>query len=171
MSDMFEGGVEHNVYHGALVIGDYRYNLYRIWDFEKPRVTWIMLNPSTADADNDDPTIRRCIGFSKKFGYGGMSVVNLFPYRAANPKDLMLAKSPDGPTFRNKNSIQAHTGDGRVVICAWGAHGNHMNRAMWTASDLQERKVKLWRLGSPTKSGQPRHPLYLSKDTELERHG
>lgn len=162
---------EPNIYHGARIVGDYRYSLYRMWDFKKPKATWIMLNPSTADADKDDPTIKRCIWFSKKFGCGGMTVVNLFPFRATSPKALTSAHNPLG--MHNKNTINTYCHPGRLVICAWGNHGDYMNQAMWTIDDIQKAHgvdTKLWRLGPPTKSGQPRHPLYLSKDTELELH-
>jgi hypothetical protein len=66
----------------------YRYRLWRIWDQNLPTIFWIMLNLSTADANNDDPTIKKCIGFSEKLGFGGMYIGNLYPFRATNPKDL-----------------------------------------------------------------------------------
>ena len=68
----------------------YRYSLTRIWDEDKPNVMFVMLNPSTADEKNDDPTIRRCINFAKDFGAGGIYVVNLFPLRATNPNELLI---------------------------------------------------------------------------------
>jgi len=66
---------------GALMVGDYRYHLWRTWDETRPRLLWVMLNPSTADGETDDPTVRRCIGFSKGWGYGSIEIVNLFAYR------------------------------------------------------------------------------------------
>lgn len=157
---------------GAFIIGDYRYLLYRIWDFDKPKVTWIMLNPSTADENKDDPTIRRCIGFAKTLGYGGINVVNLFPYIASSPQVLKAAPNPDGHDFRNKNNIYRACKEPKtLVICAWGTHGSWRGMGNFTTFDLQYKSINLWRLGPRTKSGHPRHPLYLSGDTKLERHG
>lgn len=76
--------------------GKYRYSLSRIWDENKANVLFIMLNPSTADGDVDDPTIRRCIGFAKSWGYGGIYVGNLFAYRATDPKELLKVENPIG---------------------------------------------------------------------------
>lgn len=83
---------------GAIIsgCGKYRYSLWRTWDKKLPKVMFIMLNPSTADAYEDDPTIRRCINFAKSWGYGGIVVGNLFAYRATNPKKLILIDDPSG---------------------------------------------------------------------------
>lgn len=77
--------------------GSYRYRLERVWEAEKDRVAFIMLNPSTADASKDDPTIRRCIGFAKAWGFGGLIVGNLFALRSTDPKALYGHKDPVGP--------------------------------------------------------------------------
>ncbi len=74
----------------------YRYLLYRKWGDSKKKITWIMLNPSTADETVDDPIIRRCIGFAKQFDADELDIVNLFAYRSTNPKNLYTAKNPIG---------------------------------------------------------------------------
>ena len=74
----------------------YRYQLSRIWEEEKPKVLFIMLNPSTADADVDDPTIRRVVNFAKSWGYGGVFVGNLYAFRSTDPKGLRYIDNPVG---------------------------------------------------------------------------
>ena len=84
---------------GALLssCGTYRYRLWRYWHTEREPLIFIMLNPSTADAMQDDPTIRKCIGFAKRLGFGGIEVVNLFAYRATDPRDLRANGYQVGP--------------------------------------------------------------------------
>ena len=77
--------------------GAYRYSLWREWDARAPAVAFVMLNPSTADAARDDPTIRRCASFARSWGYGSLEVVNLFAYRASEPKRLRQTPDPIGP--------------------------------------------------------------------------
>ena len=98
--------------------GKYRYSLTRNWDSEKPKVLFIMLNPSTADADNDDPTIRRCINFAKYWGYGGLHVCNLFAYRATNPKELLHIDNPLGD--QNIYHMKKLANEAEIIVCAWG---------------------------------------------------
>src|SRR5262245_38555366 len=75
----------------------YRYSLTRIWDAERPNVMFVGLNPSTADDQVDDPTVRRCIGFARKWRFGGMIIVNLFAYRSTDPNRLQEILDPVGP--------------------------------------------------------------------------
>lgn len=82
----------------------YRYALWRIWDETKPFVMFIMLNPSKADAETDDNTVRRCIGFAKSWGYGGIYICNLFAYRSTDPKVLLKVDNP----FGDQNIQQTH---------------------------------------------------------------
>lgn len=146
---------------GAIIdeTGKYRYQLWRIWDESKQIVVFIMLNPSTADADEDDPTIRRCIGFAKSWGYGGIKVVNLFAYRATNPKELTKVIDPVG--IENNKYIAITIEEAGIVVAAWGTKGNYLSRQ----SHLRELGLlpDLHYLGL-TKDGHPKHPLYLKAD-------
>ena len=141
--------------------GKYRYHLRREWDSDLPRVAFIMLNPSTADASEDDPTIRRCIGFAKAWGCGGIDVVNLFAYRATEPKELKKARNAIGPD--NDAHILAIAPYADKVICAWGAPGELFGRARRVSDKLRSAGVGMWCL-EKTKKGQPKHPLYLKCD-------
>src|SRR5262249_62207047 len=81
--------------------GRYRYWLTRTWDAARPAVCWLMLNPSTADAARDDPTIRRCIGLARRWGHGGIVVVNLFAWRAPDPAAPARAPAPARPAHHH----------------------------------------------------------------------
>ena len=134
----------------------YRYALWRIWDRSLPAVMFIGLNPSTADARRDDPTLVRCIGFATDWGYGGVYTANLFAYRATDPRDMKAAKSPVGPA--NNEVILSLVARVDKVIAAWG------NDGAWLARDAQVRALlpELHYL-KMNRSGQPAHPLYLPK--------
>lgn len=139
----------------------YRYTLSRIWDEEKYVVNFIGLNPSTADAMNDDPTIRRCVRFAKDWGYGGIVVTNLFAFRATDPKDMMNANNLIGPD--NDRWICETAEEAGRVIVAWGSNGGHLNRDSKVMAALSSEKPECLGL---TKHGYPRHPLYVKADTE-----
>ena len=138
--------------------GAYRYTLTREWDPWLPVACWIMLNPSTADATKDDPTIRRCIAFSKRWGYGSIEVVNIFAYRATAPADLWPLSDPIGQ--ENDTHIDAAVQRAAIVIAAWGVHGAYRGRG----AEVARRFDGLKYLGA-TKDGHPRHPLYVRGDT------
>jgi len=133
----------------------YRYTLWRRWSDEGPQVMIIGLNPSTADAKSDDPTIRRCIRFAHDWGGGGLVVVNLFAYRATYPSDLKAQPAPIGP--RNDLWIRRMAAQSQIVVAAWGNHGAWLDRADGVRRMLQG-KLSCLRL---TSAGQPAHPLYL----------
>jgi len=144
--------------------GVYRYELTRRWS-AAPRDVWIMLNPSTADAELDDPTVRRCISFSRSWGAGAISVVNLFALRATNPDELLrhpdpIGSSNDGAIAKAVSVARAH--DGRV-LAAWGGHAMAGHRGLHVR-DLVGGPLQC--LGT-TRSGNPRHPLYVRGSTEL----
>ena len=141
----------------------YRYRLSRRWS-EDPCVTFVMLNPSTADAVQDDPTIRRCIGFAQREGFGGLDVVNLFAGRATRPEDLFAMNDPAGP--ENTRFLIKQFRSRAPVIAAWGAHP----KAQQAFSELRQniRLPKMMCLGM-SKAGSPRHPLYLPKDQRIAR--
>ena len=103
----------------ADVRGDYRYTLVRTWNSTAEPLVFILLNPSTADASQDDPTIRRCIGFAKRWGFGGIVVVNLYAYRATKPRDMLAAEDPIGP---ENDRILGETVSGKTVVAAWGTN-------------------------------------------------
>jgi hypothetical protein len=124
-----------------------------------------MLNPSTADALLDDPTIRRCIGFARAWGFGALEVVNLFAFRATLPSQLRAALDPVGP--RNNRFLRAALGRADAVVAAWGAHGSWGGRDRAVLHLLSGGIDQPW--PSPqclglTKHGHPRHPLYLPLD-------
>lgn len=143
--------------------GMFRYELSRRWD-AGPLLEWVMLNPSTADGTLDDPTIRRVIGFAKRWGYGGIVVRNLYAYRATDPSALANAPDPIGP----ENRTYLRREDADLTVAAWGAHPAVVGwwsgyPYAWQRTVLQ-RDNGLWCLGT-TKEGHPRHPLYVRGDT------
>lgn len=142
--------------------GRYRYRLWRIWDHGRELCCWIMLNPSTADADEDDPTIRKCRGFAIRWGFGGMVVVNLFGFRATKPAALKCVGDPVGSDnddflFREARVIPS-SNPWPDVIAAWGTKGG--SRAQEVLGRLGELGVRLHALRL-TKDGHPEHPLYV----------
>jgi len=146
--------------------GVYRYRLGRRWGSgQRGYVLWVMLNPSTADASEDDPTIRRCVGFSKAWGYDGLVVVNLFALRATDPAALRDDPSPIGP--ENDEHIQAAIRGAELVVAAWGADAFKAvrARAKHVGELLMHAPCKVAMLGA-TKDGSPRHPLYVRGDSQ-----
>jgi hypothetical protein len=143
----------------------YRYRLTRTWNQERPLVTWIMLNPSTADAFSDDPTIRRCTAFSRAIAAGGMTIVNLFAYRATQPSGLRRTADPVGAL--NDHYIREACHPTAVIVAAWGAHGVLGGRAETVTTMLRSAGVQLSCLGT-TRDGHPRHPLYVPGSAPLE---
>lgn len=143
--------------------GQFRYMLIRRW---KPGMllTFIMLNPSTADADEDDATIRKCVGFADRFGFGGIIVVNLFAYRATDPKDLKKAGFPIGDL--NDDAILAAVSAAGEVVCAWGVNANRTARPAQVCKMLAEYGARPKCLDI-TDAGWPSHPLMLSYDRPL----
>lgn len=145
--------------------GLYRYTLSRTWDEKKAHVLFILLNPSTADAELDDPTLRRGIGFAKAWNYGGVVYVNLFGFRATSPKDMKAATDPVGPLNDGFLLTEADRAD--KIVLAWGTHGTHLGRDKAVIKLLANCADKVYCLGR-TKAGHPKHPLYLNADTPLE---
>jgi hypothetical protein len=137
----------------------YRYVLWRRWDAKRPSVMFVGLNPSTADETEDDPTIRRCVGFAKAWGYGGIAMLNLFAYRSTDPAALKRVSDPIGP--HNNDHLIIEEVNCAKVIAAWGVHGTLHGRDRQVCAML----TQLWCLGT-TKSGHPKHPLYLRSDTQ-----
>jgi len=144
----------------------YRYRLTRAWDPGSPVVAFVMLNPSTADADHLDPTVRRCVGFARDWGFGALEVVNLFAFRATDPADLVRAPEPVG-VDNDLAIVDAVRGVDRVVV-AWGTRGTHRHRAESVSTLLAGCHVRPMALGT-TRDGHPRHPLYVPGDAAPAR--
>lgn len=143
--------------------GRYRYTLWRTWDSTLPRVAFVMLNPSTADHRNDDPTIRRCIGFARAWSFGSLLVANLFAFRTPSPRELARARAPIGP--RNDHFLRYAAKRAQTLVIAWGTHGALRDRHRHVLDMFAARTQKsLYCLGITTK-GYPRHPLYLPAST------
>ena len=134
--------------------GLYRYSLERSWIGGNGCALFIGLNPSTADHRKDDPTIRRCVGFAKSWGYEAMEIVNLFSFRATYPTDLKLAPKPIGPA--NNSWIAKAMNRSEIAIACWGNDGGFLNRDKYLLKrypDLRCLKIN--------RSQHPAHPLYL----------
>lgn len=144
----------------------YRYALTRYWGArERPlwseMVNFICLNPSTADENVDDATVRRCIGFSKAWGCDGLVMTNLFAFRATSPK-VMKAQRQEAVGQKNNYYIRKTATNCTIVVCAWGTHGSFLGRDQEVQVMLRKAKVALCVLGL-TKGGLPKHPLFLPK--------
>jgi len=148
--------------------GLYRYELTRRWVEDAKEVVYVMLNPSTADGDQDDPTIRKCVGFAHRWGFGAIKVVNLFAFRATQPKDMLAAEDPVG-VANTVHLVKAFT-QASMVVCAWGGTAQPLvaqrsQEVVSLITQLHLPKDKFWCLGY-TKLGNPRHPLMLSYTTQ-----
>jgi hypothetical protein len=145
--------------------GQYRYRLSRRWNKSLPSCLFIMLNPSTADAELDDPTIRRCIAFARSWGYGKLYVGNLFAMRTSKPATMKKAADPVGPDNCHHLQRMARkvTRSGGVCVAAWGSHGTHMGQDRIVIRWFETIGVKLHFLKLTIKKA-PRHPLYLKGD-------
>ncbi|WP_018390874.1 DUF1643 domain-containing protein [Ancylobacter sp. FA202] len=175
--------------------GRFRYRLWREWrlhpapslwsmwtdddgspllDGEGDPVGWpkacifVMLNPSTADGEQDDPTIRRCVGFARAWGYDRMEVINLFAHRATDPRALLALNDADDPVGPDNRGAFANVLFGScpvgLVVCAWGAHGGHLGQDETALGWIGSHKR--FALGL-TKAGHPRHPLYVGSAADL----
>lgn len=171
--------------NGALIssCGMWRYTLWRTWDPQKPRVVWIMCNPSTADAYADDPTIRKCCGFSRRWDAGGIVVINVCALRSPDPKALMVVAGhvpgfavpghldAVGPMNRAVIRTVLSSAPGRRAVVAWG---DALPRSLGVVAQelvieqARELGVTLMCLGRTQKRREPRHPLMLGYDTTLE---
>lgn len=143
----------------------YRYSLSRFWTDQRDEckhVTFVMLNPSRANAEQDDPTIRACSQFSQAWGYACFKVVNLFAYRTPHPSNLQEVADPIGPE-NDRYLVQAAASADKVIL-AWGNRGNLMNRAQDILILLDAYCPKVYCLAQ-NHSGQPRHPLYIKRST------
>lgn len=145
----------------------YRYELRRVWDASKPPIAFIGLNPSTADEFKLDPTVTRCVDYAQRWGGGSLVMLNLFGYRATDPRAMKAHPSPvehAGGDDVNLMTIIKAARCAKYVIAAWGTHGRHLNqgervkRVMAGVCQLHALKV--------TRDGHPAHPLYLRASLE-----
>ena len=147
--------------------GRYRYRLWRRWEVG-PRMLFVMLNPSTADALKLDPTIRRCMGFARREGMGSLEVVNLFGWRSTDPKGLSEPEDPVGPD--NDDQVRLAMEAAHVVVAAYGQHQLRL-RAKTRAEDrvlsIAASHLHDVKCLGQTAAGSPRHPLYVRGDTPL----
>jgi hypothetical protein len=159
----------------------YRYELWRVWDESLPYVAFIGLNPSTADETKDDPTIRKCRHFAKAWGYGGFVMLNLFPFRATDPRELKKAKQPYGELYMprggvywwsNTKRIVEHVRASGLIVAAWGVDGAHRNKAWNLMNFLTQHSMgpRIHCLGT-NNDGSPKHPLYLANETKPVPYG
>lgn len=138
--------------------GAYRFALSRVWDAGGPKVTFVMLNPSTATEIQNDPTVERCERRARTLGYGAFQVTNIFAFRATDPKVMKTQIDPVGAD--NDTMILAAAVWADLVVCAWGSHGAHLGRGQKVGDMLRQTKQPLHHLGL-TKEGHPKHPLYI----------
>lgn len=159
---------------GAVLSDDGRYR-YRLWrdvpqDDEVPggSVLFIMLNPSTADAGVDDPTIRRCIGFAKSWGYRRLEVGNLFAFRATDPGRLIDSASAGVDVVGPENNawLPRLALDADLIVCAWGTH--LATRLNGRADEVRGMLGKPLAALELTQNGSPKHPLYVPADRRWE---
>lgn len=158
--------------NGAVVDGEYRYLLWRTIPHQgQSRLLWIMLNPSTADAAQDDPTVRKVLGFSRRWGYGQVRIVNLFGLRSTSP--ALLKTHPDPVGKRNDDFIAEAATLAHGIVYAWGGNADPQNSLARARAVAVRGLVSMyaisnapkWCLGF-TKGNQPKHPLMLGYDTE-----
>jgi hypothetical protein len=148
---------------GSAVIskdGQYRYALRRVWEPSRPTILFIGLNPSTADQRVNDRTVSRCIVFAQNWGFGQLTVANLFAFRTPHPRLLWKAPDPIGPA--NDRWLRRLIGESEVTVAAWGNHGTRLGRDRSVLALLQHPKCL-----AVSKRGQPKHPLYIRATTKL----
>ena len=158
------------VISGAVISDDevYRYRLWRIWEPLRHPMVWLMLNPSTADAKADDPTIRRCMQFAKREGCGGIQVLNLYALRATHPENLLNHPDPEGPdNVKHWEQVIEHAGPSVRVIAGWGAGLDRVVRSRGLPAALGFFRFAPWMCLGTTKDGHPRHPLYVKGDAPM----
>jgi len=146
--------------------GRYRYGLFRVKGSpfsEAKALGFIMLNPSTADGEKDDPTIKRCMSFADSFGYQGILVANLYSYRATDPTDLWVELDPVGPF--NDDHLRQALRAAEKVVCAWGTNAED-SRVDDFLNIAEDEGIDLYCLGI-NQDGSPKHPLYLKGDSQL----
>jgi hypothetical protein len=136
----------------------YRYTLTRVWDKDKPKILWVMLNPSTADETKLDPTLRRCLDYSYAWGYGMFAVCNLYAIRSTDRLAILKEREPIG--VDNDEYIKTYARYADLVMCGWGTYGYYNDRGKKVKAMI-EAEGKTPHYLVLTKDGYPSHPLYL----------
>ncbi len=167
MNKLFDDGIKN----GADFSDDglYRFTLLRQWNPELPSIAFLCLNPSTATAEIPDPTVTRCVQFSKDWCFGRFWMLNLFAWRSTDPKGLLTTDDPIGS--RNDQAIAETIAAVDVVCCAWGTHSGKVRpliaaRVPQVLAMIPEAKRFCLKLNG---DGQPGHPLFLKGDLTLQR--
>lgn len=164
----FEDTTTYGGAHSGAIISDdkrYRYALWRQWDASRPGCNFVLLNPSTADADHDDATIIRLSARAKAAGFGSLAVTNAYAFRATDPNFLKrFAKTggdPVGP--QNERALYAFGKSAKAVLIGWGAHIDDVvpDRHKWMLTFFREAGIDVHDLGRNS-DGTPKHPLYIS---------
>ncbi len=136
----------------------WRYLLWRRWDETKPTANFLMLNPSTADEVQLDPSCTRARLYTERWGFGGLIVTNIFAWRATDPEEMKAVRDPVGPG--NDAAILRAAREAAIVVCAWGNHGAHRERGERVATAFRFAGIQLHYL-KMNGGGHPAHPLYL----------
>jgi len=142
--------------------------LWRCWDESKPAANFLMLNPSTADEVQLDPSCTRARNYAERWGYGALVVTNLFGWRATDPQEMKAARDPVGRG--NDAAILRAAREAGIVVCAWGNHGAYLGRSRQVMNILKGNKIQTHVL-RVNGSGEPAHPLYLPGTLEPLRWG
>ncbi len=137
----------------------YRYSLTRIWNPQGRRVHFVMLNPSTATEQRNDPTVERCERRARALAFGAFRVTNIFAWRETDPRAMRKRNDPIGPANDESICEACHWAD--QTICAWGLHGIHLNRGPQVERMLRTLGIPLYHLGL-SRTGHPKHPLYIA---------
>lgn len=143
----------------------YRYALTRVWDASGGKVSFIMLNPSTATEVQNDPTVERCERRARTLGYGAFRVTNIFAWRDTDPRLMRKAADPVGP--ENDSAIAEACEWADRVVCAWGTHGEHLDRGPAVEALVRGTGATPYHLGL-SKAGHPKHPLYIGYAVQPE---
>ncbi len=144
---------------------NYRYALTRVWAGKGSKVLFVMLNPSTATEVQNDPTVERCERRARALGFGAFRVCNIFAWRATDPREMRRQSDPVGPENDATITEGCHWAD--EIVCAWGTHGEHMNRGEDVERLMRGTGLPLKHLGL-SKAGHPKHPLYIGYRVQPE---
>lgn len=158
------------VKRSAVIVGDFRYQLWREWPLPRGEyrrtVTFVMLNPSTADGRDDDATLRKIMGYARAWGFDALVVVNLYAFRATDPRDMIAAAKRGVDIIGNDDWIEGAIARADLVVCGWGRNVEDIPGGVARAADILRtiRRFKQPHALKLTKGGHPQHPLYLPGD-------